>query len=84
MALGVALSVGGKPILNAYVSGARVPLTDANLLRSFLSMPLLTFKVTAAIHLHAMRLWWKGLTFNRRPAAPNHTVDVLPEARPQP
>ncbi|MFO1131790.1 MAG: DUF1365 domain-containing protein [Hyphomicrobiales bacterium] len=84
MALGVALSVGGTPVLKAYVSGIRKPLTDANLLRSFLSVPLLTLKVTAAIHLHAAMLWWKGLRFIRRPAAPNHTVDVLPEARSQP
>jgi hypothetical protein len=84
MALGVALSVDGAPILKAYVSGTRKPLTDANLLRSFLSVPLLTLKVTAAIHLHAVRLWWKGLPFIRRPVAPNHTVDFPPEARSQP
>jgi uncharacterized protein len=84
MALGVALSVDGAPVLKAYVSGSRKPLTDANLLRSFLGMPLLTLKVTAAIHLHAAQLWWKGLRFIRRPAAPNHTVDNLPEARSQP
>ena len=41
-------------------------------------------KVTAAIHLHAARLWWKGLKLNRRPAGPNHTVDYLPEARSRP
>ena len=61
-----------------------MPLTDANLLRSFISIPLLTLKVTAAIHLHALKLWWKGLKLNRRPTAPNHTVDYLPEAHSQP
>ncbi len=84
MALGVALSVADRPVLNAYVSGVRKPLTDINLLRSFLGIPLLTLKVTAAIHLHALKLWWKGLKLNRRPAAPNHTVDYLPEAHSQP
>ena len=84
MALGVALSVEGKPVLKAYVSGTRRPLTDANLLRSFLGIPLLTLKVTAAIHLHALKLWWKGLKLRRRPPGPNHTVDFLPEARSQP
>lgn len=83
MALGIALSVNDTPVLKAYVSGVRKPLTDANLLRSFLGIPLLTLKVTAAIHLHALQLWWKGLKLNRRPAGPNHTVDNLPEARPQ-
>lgn len=84
IALGVALSVEDKPVLKAYVSGVRRPLSDANLLRSFLSIPLLTLKVTAAIHLHALKLWWKGLKLRRRPAGPNHTVDILPEARSQP
>lgn len=84
MALGVALSVDGKPVLKAYVSGARRPLTDANLLRSFLGIPLLTLKVIGAIHLHALKLWWKGLKLKRRPPGPNHTVDYLPEARSQP
>ncbi|MCA3554794.1 DUF1365 domain-containing protein [Aestuariivirga sp.] len=84
MALGVALSVGGKPVLKAYVSGSRKPLTDGNLLRSFLGIPLLTLKVTGAIHLHALKLLWKGLKLHRRPAGPNHTVDYLPEVRSQP
>ena len=84
MALGIALSVADVPVLKAYVSGTRKPLTDANLLRAFLSVPLLTLKVTAAIHLHALKLWWKGLKLKRRPGGPNHTVDHVPEARSQP
>lgn len=84
MALGVSLSVRGAPVLNAYVSGIRKPLSDAMLLRSFVSVPFLTLKVIGAIHLQALRLWWKGLKLNRRPAAPNHTVDVLPEVSPKP
>ena len=78
MALGVNLSVGGKPILKAYVSGGRVELTDRALLASFASIPFLTIKVFAAIHLQALRLWWKGLRLDSRPAGPNHTVDFLP------
>lgn len=84
MALGVALSVGGTPVLKAYVSGERAPLNDAMLLRSFLSVPFLTLKVIGAIHLQALKLWWKGLKINRRPAGPNHTVDVLPEVSSKP
>jgi DUF1365 family protein len=79
MALGVALSVGKMPVLNAYVSGDRLPLSDANLLKSFLGIPFLTFKVIGAIHLHALRLWWKGMGLKPRPPGPNHIVDILPE-----
>jgi len=84
MALGVALTVDGNPVLNAYVSGQRVKLTDGALLRSFLGVPFLTFKVIAAIHLQALRLWWKGLRLKRRPEAPNHRVDFLPEVTSKP
>jgi DUF1365 family protein len=84
MALGIALSVQGKPVLNAYVSGSRRPLTDAALFRSFLSVPFLTFKVIGAIHVQGLKLWWKGLKLKPRPPGPNHTVDVLPEVRSEP
>jgi uncharacterized protein len=79
MALGIALTVEDKPVLNAYVSGRRIALTDANLARSFIGLPFLTLKVIGAIHLQALRLWWKGLRLNTRPKGPNHTVDILPE-----
>lgn len=84
MALGVALSVSGKPVLNAYVSGERKRLSDSVLLRSFLGVPFLTIKVIGAIHLQALRLWWKGVTLKRRPPGPNHTVDFLPEVTSEP
>jgi DUF1365 family protein len=84
LALGVALSVGGKPLLKAYVSGTRRRLDDAQLLRCFARMPLLTLKVIGGIHVEALRLWWKGLKLNRRPIGPNHTVDFVPEGSAKP
>lgn len=84
LALGVALSVGEKPVLKAYVSGTRQRLDDANLLRAFAGVPFLTFKVIGAIHLEALRLWWKGLKLNKRPRGPNHTIDFLPESSAKP
>lgn len=84
MALGVALSIAETPVLNAYVSGTRARLSDGALLRSFLGVPFLTLKVIGAIHLQALRLWWKGLTLKKRPQAPNHTVDFLTEVTSEP
>jgi DUF1365 family protein len=84
MALGIALSIAEKPILNAYVSGARARLSDGALLRCFAGVPFLSFKVIGAIHLQALRLWWKGLRLKRRPPGPNHTVDFLPEVPSKP
>jgi DUF1365 family protein len=42
------------------VSGRRRGLTAAALLRSLFSLPLVTFKIVAAIHCEALRRWLKG------------------------
>jgi DUF1365 family protein len=49
------------PLLSAAFSGRRRDLTTAALLRSFFSLPLVTFKIVAAIHWEALRLWLKGV-----------------------
>ncbi|WP_128929088.1 DUF1365 domain-containing protein [Bradyrhizobium guangxiense] len=46
--------------------GRRRALTGRSLLTSLCSLPLLTFKVIAAIHWEAMRLWLKGVPFVTR------------------
>jgi DUF1365 family protein len=48
------------PLLAATFHGRRRALTSAALLRSFFSLPLVTFKIMAAIHWEALRLWRKG------------------------
>lgn len=54
-------------LLIATQNGDRRPLDDAQLLRHALSVPLLPFKVMAAIHWQALRLWLKGAPFRRYP-----------------
>ncbi len=49
------------PLLSATFSGKRRDLTTAALLRSLFSLPFVTFKVVAAIHWEALRLWLKGV-----------------------
>jgi hypothetical protein len=48
------------PLLAATFCGRRHALTTAALLRSFFSLPLVTFKIVLAIHWEALRLWLKG------------------------
>ena len=59
-------------ILRAAISGRRRPLTDRELLKAFAAHPLMTVKVVAAIHWHALRLWWKGAPFHRDLAKRHH------------
>jgi DUF1365 family protein len=65
------------PLLAATFNGRRRGLTTAALLRSLLSLPLLSLKIVAAIHWEALRLWLKGARLVPRPnAAPAKSADT--------
>jgi uncharacterized protein len=49
------------PLLAATFNGRRRPLNTVELLRSFFALPIVTVKITAAIHWEALRLWIKGV-----------------------
>jgi DUF1365 family protein len=49
------------PLLAASFIGHRRALTTAALLQAFVALPLVSFKIIAAIHWEAMRLWIKGI-----------------------
>jgi len=69
------------PLLDAWFTGRRIPLTDANLLRVAVQMPLMTLKVIFGIHWEAFKLWRKGLPLFRHQAAPARAVTLLPKDR---
>jgi uncharacterized protein len=48
----------------------RLPLLDAELAKSFFTMPFLTLKVVAAIHFEALKLLFKGARYHDKPAPP--------------
>lgn len=56
-------------LLRASFSGARKPLNDRTLLSALFRYPLMTLKVTAAIHWEALKLWSKGVPVFRHKAA---------------
>jgi len=66
------------PLLAATFTGRRRALTSAALLRSFAALPLLTFKIIAAIHWQALRLWLKGARLVPRLKAPAGGVVATP------
>lgn len=65
---------GAGPVLAAVFSGRRFALTTGMLLRAFLTIPLFTFKVIAAIHWEAFRLWLKGAPLVPRPTSEVRTA----------
>jgi DUF1365 family protein len=65
----------GEPLMTASFHGTRQPLSTGALLSHLGSFPLMTFKVVAAIHWEALKMWWKGFEVfphapQRRPSGP--------------
>lgn len=76
VALAIESSDALGPVLFASLAGERHRLTDAALLRAFLSFPLMTLKVVAGIHWEALKLWIKGMRMRPRPPAPSSITIV--------
>lgn len=65
-------------LLRASFAGERKALTDGALLRALFAYPLMTLKVTAAIHWEALKLWAKGVpVFRHRAAAVKVATTVV-------
>jgi uncharacterized protein len=64
-------------VLAAALSGDRLALTDAALLRVLVNNPLLTLKVIGAIHWHALKMVLKGFRLRPRPRPPTAPVTVV-------
>jgi DUF1365 family protein len=69
------------PLLAATFTGRRRALTSAALLQSFAALPFLTFKIFAAIHWQALRLWLKGARLVPRLRAPAGVAAARYDAR---
>jgi DUF1365 family protein len=67
----------GAHFFEAHLWGKRRPLDDRALLRLALRAPLLTLKVTAAIHWQALHLYRKGVPIHHQPAPSPEQVAQL-------
>ena len=61
-------------MLVATQTGDARPFTDAQLLRTWLRMPLMTFKVITMIHWQALKIRLKGGRFHGKPAPPREEM----------
>lgn len=64
----------GNGGLMATLTGRRAPLTNRSILRSLLRRPFGARRVLALIHWQALKLWWKGAVYRRRPVPPQSEV----------
>jgi uncharacterized protein len=69
------------PVLRAAFTGAREELSDKVLLRAWLTHPMMTLGVMAAIHWEALKIWLKGEKIRARPKAPARAITIAPAAR---
>jgi DUF1365 family protein len=69
------------PVLATSFAGERRALTDANLVRAWLTHPCMTLGSLAAIHWEALFIWLKGEKVRVRPPKPAHAVTVVPTAK---
>jgi uncharacterized protein len=77
--MGVQLFTQGSLTLNTWVNGKHKPLTDFNLIKAFLRMPLLPLQVLFGIHWQAFKLWRKGMKINATPPAPDQSFTQFNE-----
>ncbi len=75
--IGVALREAGRPVLKTHFSGKRIALSDRAIAGIVLRHPLMTLKVTTAIHVEAARLWMKGVPLVTRHTSPAYSTTIV-------
>lgn len=68
------LGIDKSPILQTSLQGVARPITTQRLITAFMGYPLMTVGVILRIHWQALKLWWKGVPFFKKPAAPTSEV----------
>lgn len=71
------------PMLFACLAGERREASDASAIKLAFAQPLSTLKVIAAIHVHAVILWWKGVKIRRWKAGMRRADLAAPAISPK-
>lgn len=75
--VGVAYDDGHGPLIKTHFFGAYSVFSDRNLASVLIRQPLMTFKVTGAIHFEAFKLWLKGVPLVRGNTSPRYSVSYV-------
>ena len=68
--------VGDQRTLTSHLAGPARPLTDSRLAGLLFRFPLLTLRIIALIHWHALRLFWKNVPWFAKNARPSDQRDL--------
>jgi DUF1365 family protein len=68
-------------LISATMAAQRQPLTDRTLWAAIWALPLMTLKVTGAIHWEALKLWLKGIQLTRQPPPAPEPFTIQNRAR---
>lgn len=79
--VGVNLRDGDGPLIKTHFRGRALPFSDGVFARLMLRYPLLTLKVTGAIHLEAAKLWLKGVPLVRGHRSPRYSISAAQATR---
>ena len=63
-------------LLYASQDGIRIDLNNKNLILSYLKHPLMSFKIIAAIHFEAFKLWTKGIKFIKKKLKIKNNISI--------
>jgi len=63
-------------LLYASQDGNRIDLNNENLILAYLRHPLMTFKIIAAIHFEAFKLWTKGIKFVKKKLKIKNNISI--------
>jgi hypothetical protein len=63
-------------LLYASQDGKAKDLNEKNLIFSYICHPLMTFKIIAAIHFEALKLWFKGIKVIKRKLKIKNNISI--------
>lgn len=72
--VGVAYDDGHGPLIKTHFRGFHRPFDDPGITTVLIRQPLMTFKVMAAIHYEALKLWLKGVPTVRGHSSPRYSA----------
>jgi hypothetical protein len=79
--IGVNFRDAGAPVLKTHFRGRRRPLTDRSIASAVARHPLMTLKVSSAIHFEALKLWGKGVPLVTRHVSPAYSETIVDRAQ---